>query len=335
LYSIWEDLLKRAEVYITCIIPQPAIDYIKTYYSIDMNLEDRILSGRELIENVKNRHAVLCLLTDTIDRDVLDAAGQKCRIFANYAVGYNNIDVKAATDLGIVITNTPGVLDNATADLAWTLLFAVSRRIIQSDRFVRSGQFKSWGPMLFLGRDITNKTVGIVGAGRIGSNFARKAKAFGMKILYTDHRTNPQLEQDNDAEFVDKKTLLKKCDFISLHVPLTPETEHYISKKELKMMKREAVLINTSRGSVVDEKALVQALRNKEIWGAGLDVYENEPDLEPGLAELDNVVLLSHIGSATIETRTNMGLIAAKNIVQVLNGEKPENCVNPEVLGKF
>jgi glyoxylate reductase len=326
--------LSKPNVYVTRMIPQSIIDYLKKACTVEINPEDRILAKNELIQEVKGRDGVLCMLTDTIDGDVLDAAGPKCQIFANYAVGYNNIDVEAATKHSILITNTPGVLDDATADLAWALLFAVSRRIIEADRFTREGKFKSWGPTLFLGRDITGKTLGVVGAGRIGSNFARKAKAFGMRILYTSTKPNPQLEKETGAKFVDKSTLLKQSDFISLHVPLNASTRHYIGEKEFKLMKKEAVLINTSRGPVVDEKALVKALKEGEIWGAGLDVYENEPDLEPDLKELDNVVILPHIGSATIETRTNMGMIAARNIVQLFNGETPETCVNPEVLKK-
>ncbi len=314
------------------MIPQIVIDYLKGYCSVEVNPEDRILTKNELIQKVKGRDGVLCMLTDTIDGDVFDAAGPQCRIFANCAVGYNNIDVEAATKRSILITNTPGVLDDATADLAWALLFTISRRIVEADRFTREGKFKNWGPTLFLGRDITGKTVGVVGAGRIGSNFARKAKAFGMRILYTSTKPNPQLEKEAGAEFVDKSTLLKQSDFISLHVPLNTSTRHYIGEKEFKIMKKEAVLINTSRGPVVDEKALVKALKEGEIWGAGLDVYENEPELEPGLKTLDNVVILPHISSATIETRTNMGMIAARNIVQLFNGETPETRVNPEVL---
>ena len=310
------------------------IDYLKGYCSVEVNPEDRILTKNELIKEVKGREGVLCMLTDTIDEEVFDATGPQCRIFANYAVGYNNIDVEAATKRSILITNTPGVLDDATADLAWALLFAVSRRIVEADRFTREGKFKSWGPTLFLGRDITGKILGVVGAGRIGSNFARKAKAFGMRILYTSTKPNPQLEKETGAKFVDKSTLLKQSDFVSLHVPLKASTHHCIGEKEFKIMKKEAVLINTSRGPVVDEKALVKALKEGEIWGAGLDVYENEPELEPGLKTLDNVVILPHIGSATIETRTNMGMIAARNIVQLFNGKIPESCVNPEVLKK-
>jgi glyoxylate reductase len=326
--------LSKPNVYVTRIIPQIVIDYLMRTCDVEVNPEDRILTKNELIQKVKGRDGVLCMLTDTIDGDVFDAAGPQCRIFANYAVGYNNIDVDAATKRSILITNTPGVLDNATSDLAWALLFAVSRRIVEADRFTREGRFKSWGPTLFLGRDITRKTAGVVGAGRIGSNFAKKAKAFGMRILYTGTKPNSLLEKETGAEFVDKSELLKQSDFISLHVPLNSLTHHYISGKEFKLMKKEAVLINTARGPVVDEKALVKALKEGDIWGAGLDVYENEPDLEPELKKLDNVVILPHIGSATIETRTNMGMIAARNIAQFFNGETPENSINPEVLKK-
>jgi len=316
------------------MLPKPVIDLLKEHCDVEINPEDRVLNRQELLEKVKGRDAVLCLLTDIIDAEVFDAAGSKCKIFANYAVGYNNIDVEEATKRGIVITNTPGALTDATADLAWALLFAVARRVVESDKFMRAGKFKGWGPMMFLGMDITGKNLGVIGAGRIGRNFAKKAKGFDMKILYNDVKRNLEFEKDINATFVDKETLIKEADFISLHVPLLPETKHLIGEKELKMMKKTAILINTSRGPVVDEKALVKALREKEIWGAGLDVYENEPDFERGLAELDNVVMLPHIASATIETRTNMGLITVKSIISFFKGEKPETCVNPEVFEK-
>lgn len=322
----------KKNVYVTRMLPQPAIDLLKEHFDVEINPDDRVLSREELLQKVKGRDAVLCLLTDKIDAEVFDAAGPQCKIFANYAVGYNNINVGEATKRGVVITNTPGVLTDATADIAWTLLFATSRRIVESDKYLRAGKFKGWGPMLFLGRDITGKTLGVIGTGRIGSNFAKKSKGFEMKVLYNDIAPNADFEKETGGKFVDLETLLKESDFISIHVPLLPSTKHLISEKEFKMMKKTAVLINTSRGPVVDEKALVKALKEGEIWGAGLDVFENEPELEPGLAELDNVVIVPHIASATIETRTNMGLIAARNIVQFFKGEKPETCVNPEVL---
>ncbi|KUO68985.1 MAG: D-glycerate dehydrogenase [Clostridia bacterium BRH_c25] len=324
--------MTRKRVYVTRQIPEAALEDLKEKFDVAVNPYDRVLSREELLEGVKGMDAVLCLLTDTIDSEVFDAAGTQCRIFANYAVGYNNIDVAAASKKGIVVTNTPDVLNDATADLAWALLFAVSRRLVESDGFARAGRFRGWGPMLLLGRDITGKKLGIIGPGRIGFNFARKAKGFDMEILYTGTKPNAGMEKQLGAKFVDKETLLKEADFISVHVPLNPSTKHYIGEKEFKLMKKTAILINTSRGPVVDEKALVQALKSGEIWGAGLDVFENEPDIEPGLIELDNAVIVPHIASATIETRTNMGLIAARNIIKVLNGAMPETCVNPEVL---
>jgi lactate dehydrogenase-like 2-hydroxyacid dehydrogenase len=324
--------MTRKKVYVTRQLPEAAIDCLREHFDVAVNPDDRVLTKQELLSGVKGMDAVLCLLTDTIDKEVFDAAGPQCRIFANYAVGYNNIDVAEASKRGMIITNTPEVLNDATADLAWALLFAVSRRIVESDSFARAGKFKGWGPMLLLGRDITGKKLGIIGAGRIGYNFARKAKGFDMEILYTSTKPNEDMEKQLGARFVDKETLLKEADFISVHVPLNSSTRHYMGAEEFKLMKNTAILINTSRGPVIDEKALAQALKNGDIWGAGLDVFENEPDIESGLIELDNVVIVPHIASATIETRTNMGLIAARNIVRVLHGDKPETCVNPEVL---
>ena len=324
--------MERKKVFVTRQIPEAAMKGLREQFDVTVNPHDRVLAREELLASVKGMDAVLCLLTDDINSEVFEAAGPQCRIFANYAVGYNNIDVAEASKRGIIVTNTPDVLNNATADLGWALLFSVSRRIVESDGFVRAGKFKGWGPMLLLGRDITGKKLGIIGAGRIGFNFARKAKGFDMEILYADREPNAEMEKQLGAKFVDKETLLKEADFISVHVPLTPSTRHYIGEKEFKLMKNTAVFINTSRGPVVDEKALAQALKNGEIWGAGLDVFENEPDIEPELIGLENVVIVPHIASATIETRTNMGLIAANNIIKVLNGDIPENCINPEVL---
>jgi lactate dehydrogenase-like 2-hydroxyacid dehydrogenase len=325
--------MEKLKVYITRMIPEAAIDMLKEKFDVEVNPYDRGLTREELLENVKGKNAVLCLLNDVIDSEVYDAAGDGCIIFANYAVGYNNIDIKEAAKRGIIITNTPGVLDNATAELAWSLLFASARRISESERYIRDGRFKGWSPTMFLGRDITGKTVGIAGAGRIGCNFARKAKAFDMNIIYTSNNQSKEMDELGGV-YVDKETLLRESDFLSLHVPLLPSTRHYIGEKELGLMKKTAILINTSRGPVVDEKALAKALKNGVIWGAGLDVFENEPEVDNELLELENVVLVPHIGSATIETRTNMGVLAARNIINVLSGEKPLTCVNPEVLGE-
>jgi lactate dehydrogenase-like 2-hydroxyacid dehydrogenase len=263
---------------------------------------------------------------------VLDAAGAQCRIVANYAVGFNNFDLSAATTRGVILTNTPGVLDDATATHAWALLLATARRISESERYVRAGKWQGWAPMAFIGQDVDNMTLGIAGLGRIGQRFARKAAAFDMNIIYTDAKPNTEFERQYNARFVDKATLLRESDYLSLHLPLLSETHHYIGAAELAAMKPTAVLINAARGPLVDEKALVAALREKVIWGAGLDVFEDEPKLAPGLAELDNVVIVPHIASATAQTRLAMGKIAADNVIRVLNGEAPLNCINPQVL---
>ncbi|HOQ81911.1 MAG TPA: D-glycerate dehydrogenase [bacterium] len=322
---------KKHSVFITRVVPG-AIDLLERYCDVEVNTEDRVLSKEELIERVKGKNAVLCLLTDSIDDDVFEAAGPQCKIFANYAVGYNNIDVVSATKRKIIITNTPGVLNDATADLAWALLFSVARRIVEADRFTRQGRFKGWAPELFLGLDITGRTLGIIGAGRIGTNFGKKAAGFSMKILYYDIKRNIEFEKECCAQYVEFDELLRYSDFISIHIPLLPETRHLIGLREFSLMKKTAVLINTSRGPIVDEKSLVKALRDKMIWGAGLDVYENEPDIEQGLKELDNVVILPHIASATTDTRTKMGIMAAENILAFFRGEIPPNIVNPEVF---
>ena len=319
-------------VFVTRQIPQPGIDILREHCDrVDINPEDRVLSKEELLEGVKGRDGVLCLLTDTIDEEILSTA-QGTKIFANHAVGYNNVDVKAATRLGILVTNTPGVLTDATADLTWALIMATARRIVESDGFIRAGKYKGWGPMLLLGESVTGATLGIVGAGRIGAAVAERSKGFKMKILYADTVPNETIEKDLRAKRVALNELLKQSDFVTLHVPLLPETIHLVGARELGMMKKTAFLINTCRGPVVDEKALVVALQSGRIAGAGLDVYENEPDIEPGLKDLKNVVLLPHIGSATVEARTKMAVMAAENLVAGLKGERPPNLVNPEVL---
>lgn len=322
----------KPNVYVTRMLPAEAIEKLQQHCDVEINPDDRVLTREELLAKVRGRDAVLCLLTDTIDDEVLTAAGPQCKIFANYAVGYNNIDVAAATARRVLISNTPGVLTDATADIAWALLFATARRIVESDAYTRAGKFTGWGPMLFLGRDITGKTLGVVGAGRIGANFAKKSKGFEMKVLYHDVQPNAKFEAETGATFVDFDTLLKESDFVSVHVPLLPSTRHLMGEREFKLMKSTAVLINTSRGPVVDEHALVEALKSGEIWGAGLDVFEEEPLLAPGLAELPNAVVVPHIASATIETRTKMGIMAVDNILAALNGDTPPNCVNPEIL---
>ncbi|MEA2071796.1 MAG: D-glycerate dehydrogenase [Asgard group archaeon] len=322
------------DVLLTRKIPQPAIDKIEqNNVNLEINPHDRVMTKKEIIKKVKGKDGLLCLLTDQIDEEVITAGGKKLKIIANYAVGYNNIDIKAAAKKGIPVTNTPGVLTEATADLTMALLLSIARRIVESDKFTRAGKFNGWGPMLHIGGDVTGKTIGIIGLGRIGSAVAKRAaKGFDMKVLYYNRSKKPKIEKELGAEKVELKTLLKKADYVTLHVPLTGETHHLIGKKELEMMKETAYLINTSRGPVVDEQALVEILQTKQITGAALDVYENEPKVTDGLKTLDNVILTAHIGSATRDTRTKMGLIAAENLLAGLEGKTPPNIVNKEFL---
>jgi glyoxylate reductase len=299
-----------------------------------MNPEERVLSRTELLAKIKGCDAILSLLTDKIDSEVLDAAGPQLKVVANMAVGFDNIDLAAVTARGVMATNTPGVLTDATADHAWALLFAVARRIPESEKFLRAGKFKSWGPLLFLGGDITGRTLGIIGAGRIGHAVAMKSRGFNMRVLYADEFPNPKIEQEIGARKVRVEELLRESDFVSVHVPLLPSTQHLINAASLQLMKKTAYLINTSRGPVVDEAALAEALKNGVIAGAALDVFENEPLVHPELLKLDNVVLTPHTASATIETRSKMATMAAENLIAGLAGQKPPNLVNQEVWEK-
>ncbi|OQZ01932.1 MAG: D-glycerate dehydrogenase [Candidatus Brocadia sp. UTAMX1] len=320
-------------VFITRQIPEEGITLLKnSCLTVEMNPYDRSLTYDEILQHVEGRDAIVTMLSDRIDARLINNA-KNLKIIANYAVGYDNIDVKAATARGIVVANTPGVLTDSTADMAWALLFSVTRRIVEGDKLTRAGKFTGWAPMMLLGGDLVGKTLGIIGAGRIGTAMAMRSRGWEMRVLYTTRSSrNAILEENLHAKRVDLETLLKESDFISIHAPLSEKTRHLIGAKELSLMKRTAYLINTGRGAVINEVALISALRNKRIAGAGLDVYEEEPKLKPGLAELDNVVLAPHLGSATIETRTKMSLMAAENIFAVLNRQKPPNCVNPEVL---
>ncbi|MBI5253528.1 MAG: D-glycerate dehydrogenase [Euryarchaeota archaeon] len=314
------------KVFVTWRIPEEGLDVLKKEVSVEVNPRDRALTKLEIIEGVREKDGLLCLLTDGIDAEVMDAS-PNLKVISNYAVGYDNIDIKAATSRGIVVTNTPEVLTETTADFAWALLMACARRIAEADRFTREGKFREWSPTLLTGRDVHGKTLGILGLGRIGSAVARRGKGFNMKILYTGPRRKRKLEKELGVKYVSKEKLLKESDFVTLHVPLLPTTYHLIGERELKLMKPSAYLINTSRGPVVDESALVVALKKRTIAGAGLDVYEKEPELMEGLAQLDNVVLSPHIASATIETRTRMAMVAAQNVLAALKGT-PINVVN-------
>ena len=326
--------MKKASIYVTRMIPEENIAELRKHFDVEVNPDDRALSKAELKEKIKGRDAIITLLTDAVDGEVLDAAGPQLKIVANYAVGFNNLDLNAGTERGVIMTNTPGVLDEATATHTFTLLLATARRIAEADKFVRDGKWKGWAPMFFIGLDVDRKTLGVAGLGRIGQNVARKGRAFDMKIIYNDVHPNVEFEQETGATFVDKETLMRESDFLTLHLPLLADTKHYIGEKELKLMKKTAVLINASRGPIVDEAALAKALQEKEIWGAGLDVFENEPDIASGLVEMDNVIIVPHIASATMDTRLKMGDIAVGNIIKVLNGQQPDTCVNPAVLVK-
>lgn len=313
-------------------IPQPGMDIIEKECDVEVNPHDRPLTEAEVIEGVRGRDALLCLLTDAIGETVMDAS-PNLKVISNYAVGFNNINVEEATRRGIMVTNTPGVLTDTTADLTFGLLIAIARRLAESDRFTREGKFNGWGPMLLLGQDVHHATLGIVGLGRIGQAVAERASGFKMKVLYTDVKRAPhELEQKLGVTFVPLDELLERSDFVTLHVPLVADTRHMIDEPQLKKMKPTAYLINAARGPLVNEQALVRALRERWIAGAALDVYENEPELSPGLAELDNAVLVPHIGSASTATREKMATMAADNLVAGLRGERPPHPVNPEVL---
>lgn len=291
-------------------------------------LHERPPTRDELLEAVNGVAGILSTATEKIDGEVLDAAGDTLRVVANMAVGYDNIDVEAAKDRGVVVTNTPGVLDETTADVAFMLLLAAARRLGESERVLRAGNWEWWGPNLFVGVDVWGKKLGVVGMGRIGQAVARRGKGFGMEILYHNRSRNEEAENELGARYLDLDELLETADFISIHTPLTQETRHLIGAAQLQKMKTEAVLVNTSRGPVVDEAALAEALAEKRIFAAGLDVYEEEPKVHPKLLELENVVLAPHIGSGSIETRNKMAVLAAENLVAVLRGEEPQTPVN-------
>jgi glyoxylate reductase len=314
-------------VYVSRPIPEPGLDLLKTSCDVEVKPTDEMVTREELLEKVKDRDALLCLLTEKIDKEIIET-GTNLKIIANYAVGYDNVDVACATRRGIWVSNTPGVLTDTTADMAWALIFSMARRIVEADKSVRAGKFKGWSATMLLGGDIHGKTLGIIGAGRIGTAVAMRAIGFNMRVLYADVRANKELEKEVGAEHVDMDTLLKESDFVSVHVPLMPETRHLIGRRSLAMMKPTAYLINTSRGPVVNEASLAEALQKGIIAGAGLDVYEEEPEINPGLLKLDNVVLTPHIASGSVETRAKMAIMAAENVIAALDGKTPPNAVN-------
>ena len=301
---------------------------------VDLHEADQPLGPAELIARLKGRQGLVCLITDTIDAPLL-AACPDLKVVSNVAVGFNNIDVAAATSRGVVVTNTPDVLTETTADFAWTLLMATARRVVEADRYVREGKFTQWEYMLLLGGDVHGKTLGIIGFGRIGRAIARRALGFNMRVLYQDAvAANPATERELRATRTDTATLLRESDFVTLHTPLLPETQHLINAKSLRTMKKTAYLINASRGPVVDEAALAQALKEGWIAGAGIDVFEREPEVHPALMGLPNVVLAPHIASASSDTRLKMANLAVDNCLAVLEGKTPPTPVNPEVFAK-
>jgi len=290
------------------------------------------ISRADLLTRVSGKDALICLLTEKVDEELLSRA-PKLRIAATVSVGYDNIDVPACTKRRVIATNTPGVLDDTTADFAWTLLMAIARRLVEGDAWVRSGAWPGWDLDQLLGGDIWGKTLGIVGMGRIGRGVAHRALGFNMRILYRDQmRISPESERELHAEHKPLDALLRESDFITLHVPLLPETRHLISSPQFEEMKRTAYLINTSRGPVVDENALVDALERRLIAGAALDVYEREPQVHPGLIARKDVILAPHLGSASIETRTKMAVMAATNVIALFEGRRPPNALNPEAF---
>jgi glyoxylate reductase len=311
-----------SRILVTRQIPQPAIELLRQAFTeVEVFAQDRNMTSAEIMAAMQDCEVLLCMLTNPIDKAVMDSNPKLIGI-CNYAVGYNNIDVANAFAKGIIVCNTPEVLTETTADLTWALIMSASRRIVEGDCLMRKGGFPGWEPMLLLGRDVYQKTLGIIGMGRIGIAVAKRACGFGMRIIYYK-ASGVDDHLPFEAEYVTLETLLKDADIVTIHAPLTPATKHLIGERELNLMKQTAVLINTARGAIIDEKALVKALKTGKIFAAGLDVFENEPALEEGLADLPNVVLLPHIGSASIETRTNMALLAAENAIAIIKGTNP------------
>ena len=324
----------KPKIFLTRPIPPASIELLKREVELTYNPDNRVLSRTELIAGMAGQDGLLCTLMDGIDGELLDT-NPDLKIVANYAVGYNNIDVAAASARNIPVTNTPGVLTDSTADMAWALMFAIGRRLVEGDQLVRSRNWQGWGPLQLLGQDITGATLGLIGFGRIGKAMVQRAKGFEMKVVYWNRtRLSETEETELGITYGSREEVLAQSDFVSLHVALTPDTTHLIGPTELAAMKSTAYLINTARGPIVDEKALVEALKSGSIGGAGLDVFEKEPILEPELYDLPNVVIQPHLGSATIGTRTKMGNMAAENCFAACSGERPPNLVNPEIYNE-
>lgn len=325
----------KPKAFITRILPEPAPTLLMREFDLQGNLEDRPLSPSEILVGVKGARAIVCTLSDRIDAEVMDAAGSDLLVISTCAVGFDNIDVAAATARGVLVATTPDVLTEATAELTWALILAVARRVVEGDRLVRDGRFSGWSPLLLLGKELHGGILGVVGMGRIGRAVARIAAGFNMSVLYL-RRSGP-LPKDcippgASWQFASLDEILRQSDVVTVHVPLSQETYHMIGARELSLLKPDAILVNVARGPVIDEKALVERLQAGLIRGAGLDVYENEPSLTEGLAELSNVVLLPHLGSATELTRRRMAEAAARNAIAAVTGEGTVHAVNIPAL---
>ena len=323
--------MSKPRVFVTRIIPDKGLDLVKDFCDVDLWTDDLPPSRDELLKRVKGIDGLLCLLTERIDGEVMETAGSQLKVLSNYAVGFDNIDVGAATERKIPVGNTPDVLTDATADFSFALMMSAGRRILEGDRYVREGKWKTWGPMLLLGNEMRGSTLGLVGFGRIGKAMARRAMGFDMRVIYYDPN-EPMRDPDVKANSVDFETLLEESDFISLHTPLTSDTHHLIGAESLGRMKPNAVLVNTSRGPVIDMDALYEALRDRKIFAAGLDVTNPEPlPLDHPLLTLDNFIIAPHIASASRAARDKMAWLAAKNLIAGLEGRHLPNCVNPQV----
>lgn len=322
----------KKKIFISGKIPQVAYKLLSEEFDVTMNDSLELLTKEQIINNLHEKDALLCLLSDKIDRDIIDSS-PNLKIIANYGAGFNNIDVKAATERKIPVTNTPIVSTTSTAELTIGLIISIARRLVEGDKITRSGNFNGWSPLFHLGTELSGKTLGIIGMGNIGKAVAKRAKAFNMNIIYySSHPLDKKTEKELNCKYMEFEKVITNSDFLTLHCSYRPSSFHMIGEKELNNMKTTAFLINAARGPLVDEVALLKALKNKKIAGAALDVYENEPEITSGLEKLDNVILTPHIGNATVEARNAMAKIAANNIIQALKGERPQNCINPEIF---
>ena len=319
------------KVFITANLPGKSVELLKRDFNVEVFPEERPATRNELLKGANDAHAIITMLFDKVDRTLIDSC-PNLRVISNCAVGTENIDIPYASEKRIFVTNTPGVLTETTADLAWALILSVSRRLVEGDSFLRDGKFTGWRPLLLLGVNVYGKTLGIYGMGRIGTAVGRRAKGFDMQVIYHNRRRNEEVEIEIRAKHVDFLTLLRESDFLMITAPLNEESRGRFGIEEFRKMKRTSVLVNIGRGQIVKERDLAFALKEGIIWGAGLDVYEREPIVEKGLLELKNVVLIPHLGSATEETRTRMVDIAVENVILALSGDIPKSLVNPKVL---